>query len=70
MLDLGRHAAFVWASYGAFAVVTVGLVAWLMLAGRHWRRELAGLEVRGARRRSATGSGATARPPADGGSGA
>jgi heme exporter protein D len=52
MLDLGRHAEFIWASYAAWLLVTLGLVLWLVLRGRQLSRELADLEARGARRRS------------------
>lgn len=52
MLDLGRHAEFVWASYAIVAMVAGALVAWLVVEGRRHARELAALEARGARRRS------------------
>jgi heme exporter protein D len=51
-MDLGPHAAFIIASYGAVAAVMIGLVAWLLLDGRRHRRALEGLEARGVRRRS------------------
>ncbi len=51
-MDLGPHAAFIWASYGAVAVVLVLLVAWLLWDGQRQRRLLDELEARGVRRRS------------------
>ena len=52
-MDLGKHAAFIWASYGAVLVVVSGLLLWLWLDGRRHRAALADLERRGVRRRSA-----------------
>lgn len=51
-MDLGPHAAFIWASYAAVALVLIGLIAWLLLDGRRQRRLLEDLESRGVRRRS------------------
>ncbi|MGD9785725.1 MAG: heme exporter protein CcmD [Hyphomicrobiaceae bacterium] len=51
-MDLGPHAGFIWASYGAVALVLGLLVLWLVLDGRRQRRLLAELEARGVRRRS------------------
>lgn len=51
-MDLGPHAAFIWGSYGAVAVVLAGLIAWLLWDGHRQRRLLAELEARGVRRRS------------------
>ncbi|HRY07507.1 MAG TPA: heme exporter protein CcmD [Hyphomicrobiaceae bacterium] len=51
-MDLGPHAIFIWASYGAVAVVLLVLVAWLLWDGRHQQRLLEDLENRGVRRRS------------------
>jgi heme exporter protein D len=51
-MDLGPHAAFVWASYGAVAVVLSLLVVWLVLDGRRQQRLIDELEARGIRRRS------------------
>lgn len=53
VFDLGKHAAFIWASYGAVAVVVPGLLIWLWLDGCRQRAALADLERRGVRRRSA-----------------
>ena len=52
MIDLGPHAGFIWASYGAVALVLVILIAWLVFDGRRQRQLLAELEARGVRRRS------------------
>lgn len=52
MLDLGRHAEFVWASYAIVTLVAVAIVGWLVLEGRRHARELTRLEARGVRRRS------------------
>jgi len=51
-MDLGPHAAFIWAAYAAVAVVLAALVAWLVLAGRRQRHLVEELEARGVRRRS------------------
>ncbi|MCB1520693.1 MAG: heme exporter protein CcmD [Hyphomicrobiaceae bacterium] len=55
MIDLGPHAAYIWGSYGAVALVLAALVAWLWFDGRRQRRLLAELESRGVRRRSDRG---------------
>lgn len=52
-MSLGPHAAFIWASYGAMALVIAALVVWLVVDGRRLERRLADLEARGVRRRSA-----------------
>lgn len=51
-MDLGPHAAFIWASYGAVFIVLGLLIAWLAVDGRRQRRLLDELEARGVRRRS------------------
>lgn len=51
-MDLGPHAAFIWISYAATALVVSGLIAWLFADGRRQRAALADLETRGVRRRS------------------
>ena len=53
VFDLGKHAAFIWASYGAVFSVVAGLLRWLWRDGRRQRAALADLERRGVRRRSA-----------------
>lgn len=55
MLDLGRHAEFIWLSYGAVAFVAVALVIWLVVDGRRNRRRLHQLEAQGARRHGSGG---------------
>jgi heme exporter protein D len=55
-MDLGPHAAFVWAAYGAVAVVLTLMVAWLTLDGRRQQRLIDELEARGIRRRSERGN--------------
>ena len=52
-MDLGPHAAFIWASYALFAVVLGALVGWLVFDGRRQKNALADLEARGVKRRSA-----------------
>lgn len=53
MLDLGRHAEFIWLSYGAVTAVVVAIVVWLQIDGRRHLKRLAELESQGVRRRSA-----------------
>jgi heme exporter protein D len=64
-LDLGPHAAFIWAAYAAAALVLAGLAAWLVLDGRRQQRLVHELEARGVRRRSSHKARAGA-PPLDG----
>ena len=51
-MELGPHAAFIWASYAVAAGVLAALVAWLGLDGRRQQRLIEELEARGVRRRS------------------
>ncbi len=51
-MDLGPHAGFILASYGAVAAVVGGLIGWLVYDGRRQTKALADLEARGVRRRS------------------
>ncbi|MCL4767807.1 MAG: heme exporter protein CcmD [Hyphomicrobiaceae bacterium] len=51
-MELGPHAAFIWASYGVNALVLGALIAWLVADGRLQQRRLDQLEARGVRRRS------------------
>ncbi len=55
-MDLGPHAAFIWASYAIVAGVLVLLVAWLTFDGRRQQRMIDEFEARGIRRRSAGGA--------------
>ena len=52
-INLGPHAGYIIASYVVFFVVLVGLVVWIRLDGRSQLRQLADLNARGIRRRSA-----------------
>ena len=47
------HLAYVTAAYAATVIVLAGVFGWLVVEGRARRRELADLESRGIRRRSA-----------------
>ena len=55
-MDLGPHAAFIWASYAVVAVVLTVLIGWLVFDGRRQQRLLDELEARGVRRRSSRGT--------------
>jgi heme exporter protein CcmD len=46
MEDAGRHAAFIWAAYGAAALIVLGLILRAILAHRAQERALARLESR------------------------
>jgi heme exporter protein D len=52
-MDLGPHAAFIWASYGAFVVIIGLLIGWTLYDGRRQANALADADRRGLRRRSA-----------------
>lgn len=54
-MDLGPHAAFIWASYAVVTGTILGLILWLIADGRRQRAALKALEERGVRRRSAKG---------------
>lgn len=51
-MNLGPHAAFIFAAYGIAAAVLAALIAWVMLDHRAQRRALDDLEARGFTRRS------------------
>ena len=51
-MDLGAHAAFIWAAYAAMAIILLALVGWLVFDGARQSRALADLEARGVKRRS------------------
>lgn len=53
MIASGAHLGFVAAAYAVTGLVLAGLLAWLVLDGRRQRAQLADLEARGIRRRSA-----------------
>lgn len=50
---LGPHAGFIVASYGLTTLVIAGLIAWVLVDHSAQKRQLAALESRGIRRRSA-----------------
>ncbi len=52
-MDLGPHAVTIWLCYAAIAIVLVLFGLWLVVDGQRLSRELAALERRGVRRRSA-----------------
>lgn len=51
-MDLGPHAAYIWASYGLAALVVALLAGWLVVDGRRQHRMIADMEARGVKRRS------------------
>ena len=51
-MDLGPHAAFIWASYGVFGVVLAAVIGWLWFDGNRQKQALAVLEARGVKRRT------------------
>ena len=51
-MNLGQHAGFIVAAYGAAALILAALVAWIVLDHRAQRRTLGELEMRGVTRRS------------------
>lgn len=52
-MDLGPHAAFIWAAYGAFAVIIGLIIGWTILDGRRQAAALEEADRRGLKRRSA-----------------
>ncbi len=52
-MELGPHAIFIIAGYGAAAMVVASLIAWVVLDFRAQKRALGDLEARGVTRRSA-----------------
>lgn len=52
VMELGPHAAYIWASYATVALALALMVAWLVVDGRHQQRLIDELEARGIRRRS------------------
>lgn len=53
VLELGDHAGFILAAYGASILVLAGLIGWIRIDARNQSRLLAELEAQGIRRRSA-----------------
>ena len=65
MPDVPQHPGFIFAAYAMAAIVTAGLLLWVILDGRQQKARLADLEARGVRRRSApTPPAPAARTPA------
>lgn len=56
-MDLGPHAAFIWASYGAFVVIVGLLIGWTFFDAKRQADALADAERRGLRRRSSRTAG-------------
>jgi heme exporter protein D len=56
-MDLGPHAFFILAAYGAAAIIVLGLILRAVTDHRAQVKALAELEARGARRRSAASLG-------------
>jgi heme exporter protein D len=56
-MDLGPHATFIVAAYGAAVLALLALVLWVWLDFRAQNRALKALEAQGVRRRSARGAG-------------
>ena len=53
MTMLGNHAGYILAAYGITVLVIAVLFLWIVVDGRSQRRQVAELEARGVRRRSA-----------------
>ena len=51
-MNLGAHAGFIVAAYGAAVLILAALVAWIVLDHRAQKRALGELEMRGVTRRS------------------
>jgi heme exporter protein D len=49
-MDLGPHAAFIWASYALVGSTITGLITWLLWDGRRQKSTLEDLEARGIKR--------------------
>ena len=52
-MNLGPHAAFILAAYGAAIVVVAGLIGWVIADFRAQKKVLGDLEAHGVTRRSA-----------------
>ncbi|MEO1793022.1 MAG: heme exporter protein CcmD [Pseudomonadota bacterium] len=44
MIDLGKHAVFIWSAYAVFAGGLLALIAWLLLDGRRHASTLKSLQ--------------------------
>lgn len=51
-MDLGPHAAFIWASYGAFVFIIGSIIGWTLFDGARQAKALADADRRGLKRRS------------------
>jgi heme exporter protein D len=51
-MELGPHATFIIAAYGAAFVIVAALIGWVIFERRQLERRLAELEARGVTRRS------------------
>ncbi|MGE0023697.1 MAG: heme exporter protein CcmD [Hyphomicrobium sp.] len=56
-MDLGPHAAFIWASYAAFIVIVGLLIGWTLFDGWRQAQALAEADRQGLKRRSADEAG-------------
>jgi heme exporter protein D len=54
-MNLGPHAGFIVAAYGAALLILLALAAWIALDHRAQKRALGELEMRGVARRSERG---------------
>ncbi|WP_295559121.1 heme exporter protein CcmD [uncultured Hyphomicrobium sp.] len=54
-MDLGPHAAFIWASYAAFVAIVGALIGWTFFDGRRQAAALQDADRRGLKRRSEPG---------------
>ncbi len=52
MIDLGPHAVYIVSAYAGVAIVTFGLIAWVLLNSKKQQSRLADLDARGVKRRS------------------
>lgn len=59
-MELGPHAGFIVAAYGASVLIILTLIVWIVADYRAQRRVLADLERQGVTRRSARAQGKTA----------
>ena len=57
MMDLGEHATYIWAAYGAVLFVLAALTGWIVADARRQRQTLEALEAQGVSHRSVRGKG-------------
>ena len=53
MTNPATEIVYVWAAYAATVLIVSAVTAWTLLAAREQKRQLAALEAKGVRRRSA-----------------